>query len=225
MSFIIIPRWDSPDGFQHYKDRDPKWIKVYTRLLDDDSYLSLTVTQRAVLHGLWLMYAKSAGKVPENTSKLSRRLGIRVTKRTLDALNQAGFIEFSLAEPEQVVSLEKRREEKKEQVHAAPRKVRVATPRIERPRDLLWDALVTAMGRTPETEMERGKWNAALKQIRVAGAGPEDIIGRAKAYRQEWPEMELTPFGLASHWSRFNGKGQASPIELRLAELALKEAA
>lgn len=114
MSFIIIPRWDSPDGFQHYKDRDPKWIKVYTRLLDDDAYLSLTATQRAVLHGLWLMYAKSAGRVPEDTSKLSRRLGLRVTKQTLDALNHAGFIEFSLAESAQVVSLEQKREEKKE---------------------------------------------------------------------------------------------------------------
>ena len=89
--YIIIPRWKD---FQHYKHRDPSWIKCYTRLLDDDDYLGLTATQRAVLHSLWMMYAKSGRKLPVNTSKLSRKCGLRVTKRTLEALNHAGFIRF-----------------------------------------------------------------------------------------------------------------------------------
>ena len=89
--YIVIPRWDE---FQHYKGREPKWIKVYTRLLHDDAYLELSGTQRAVLHGLWILYAESGRKLPVNTSKLSRKLSLRVTKRTLESLNHAGFIEF-----------------------------------------------------------------------------------------------------------------------------------
>lgn len=89
--YITIPRWDD---FQHYKGREPKWIKCYTRLLHDDDYLGLTGPQRAVLHSLWMLYAESGRKLPVNTSKLSRKIGLRVTKRTLEALNHAGFITF-----------------------------------------------------------------------------------------------------------------------------------
>ena len=89
--WIVVPKWDD---FQHYKHRDPRWIKCYTRLLADDDYLGLTAPQRGVLHGLWMLYAKSGRKVSVNTAKLSRKLGVRVTKHTLQALNDAGFIEF-----------------------------------------------------------------------------------------------------------------------------------
>jgi len=85
--------------YQHYKDRAPTWIKNHTSLLHDPDYLDLTATQRAVLHGLWMIYAVSAGKVPENTAKLSRELNVRVTKRTLKALNDAGFIRTVASKP------------------------------------------------------------------------------------------------------------------------------
>ncbi len=105
--WIIIPNWDR---FQHYRNRDPAWIKVYPELLHKDEYLDLTATQRALLHGLWMEYAKSARKVPENTAKLSRQLNLRVTKRTLQALETAGFIEFALAPRYQPASPEKEKE-------------------------------------------------------------------------------------------------------------------
>lgn len=113
---IVIPKWGS---FQHYKKQTrPPWIKSYTKLLHDDSYLSLTDTQRAVLHGLWLLYAASGRKVPGNTSKLSRQLSMRVTKRTLEALEQAGFIRFrSRAGLDELSS---RREEEEKKLKAFP---------------------------------------------------------------------------------------------------------
>lgn len=98
--WIVIPRWDE---FQHpdvtRSDSTP-WIRVYTRLLDDPEYLDLTPVQKATLFGLWITYAKSRRNIPENTSKLSRKVGVRVTKRTLAALNHAGFIEFSASRPQ-----------------------------------------------------------------------------------------------------------------------------
>jgi hypothetical protein len=107
---IVIPKWGE---LQHYKKQTrPPWIKAYTKLLHDDRYLSLTETQRAVLHGLWLLYAASGRKVPENTSKLSRALSLRVTKPTLKALEQAGFIRFRSRVGLEEVS--PRREEKRE---------------------------------------------------------------------------------------------------------------
>jgi hypothetical protein len=108
--WIVVNRWEE---FQHpdvMRSQSPAWIKVYTNLLDNPDYLGLTPPQRGVLHGLWILYARSHGHVPENTATLSRKLNVRVLKRTLEALNHAGFIHFSASRP---ASTEKRRLEKK----------------------------------------------------------------------------------------------------------------
>jgi hypothetical protein len=97
--WIVIPNWDGSKGFQHYTERDPIWIKNYVRLLHSDEYLKLTFVQRGVLHGLWLVYAASDRQVRDDTSALCRRLGERVSRQTLNALNRAGFIEFSASKP------------------------------------------------------------------------------------------------------------------------------
>ena len=90
--YIHIPSWDR---HQHYKDKTrPAWIKLHTSLLHDDEWLNLTEGQRSALIGIWLLYASTARHLAANTSSLSRQLGQRVSSRTLDALNHAGFIEF-----------------------------------------------------------------------------------------------------------------------------------
>ena len=103
--YIWIPNWDGPGGFQHYKSRDPIWIKNYTRLLSHDAYCALTLTQRGLLHGIWLEYASSPPAFREDTASsarrlrgdtltLTRRLGQKVSRRDIEALNHAGFIEL-----------------------------------------------------------------------------------------------------------------------------------
>lgn len=95
--YIWIPNWDGDDdgtpGFQHYKDRDPIWIKNYTRLLVKDEYLRLSGHRRAVLHGVWLAYATSRRRLSADTLTLSSRLLLKVTTPDLKALSDAGFIE------------------------------------------------------------------------------------------------------------------------------------
>lgn len=116
-AWIVIPNWER---FQHYKDRNPTWIKDYTELTDKDEYLALPLAARGALHGIWLEYAKSHGKLSGDTAKLSRRLGQRVLKSHLEALVHAGFIEIraskSVPEPYQSASAEK--EEEKEKTRA-----------------------------------------------------------------------------------------------------------
>ena len=110
--WIVIPNWKQ---FQHYADRDPRWIKNYRAQLMDDDYRDLSFTQRGLLHGLRLLYAASDGKVLESTVALTQKLGQRVTTRSLEALSDAGLIAFSASKPlalcYQTASLEKSREE------------------------------------------------------------------------------------------------------------------
>jgi hypothetical protein len=118
--WIIVKHWGD---FQHYKDRDPSWIKNYSRLLHDDAYLNLTMHQRGTLHGLWLSYAAADGQLPGSTTRVSQQLGDRISTDTLEALNHAGFIGFSASKPPRLsASLEKLREEKeKKDLRAPPR--------------------------------------------------------------------------------------------------------
>jgi hypothetical protein len=94
--YIIIPNWDE---FQHYKQTDrPAWIKLYTRLLAKDEYLGLTLAQRGVLHGLWMMYAAS-GTRPLSSAHSRHLLSTfkgdsRHFQEHLEALNNAGLIQF-----------------------------------------------------------------------------------------------------------------------------------
>jgi hypothetical protein len=96
VSWLVVERWED---FQHYKDRDPKWIKCYSRLMHDDEYLMLSGHRRAVLHGVWLEYASSSCQLRLDPKSLSSRLHLRVTSSDLKALVDAGWISVSASKP------------------------------------------------------------------------------------------------------------------------------
>lgn len=99
--YIVVRNWEKFQNADVWKKSGgrPPWIKTYTALLHDDAYIELTPHQRAVLHGLWLAYASSACQLRLGTRSLTRRLGLRVSSQQLEALNRAGFIEFSSRAP------------------------------------------------------------------------------------------------------------------------------
>lgn len=97
--WIVITRWDE---FQHpdtARSSVPPWVKAYTKLLANDDFLDLSHHLRGVLLSLWLEYARSTRQLRDSTSAISRRVGQRVTRRDLEELNHAGFIDFSASKP------------------------------------------------------------------------------------------------------------------------------
>ena len=94
--WIVVRGWEE---FQHYRDRRPLWIKVYTSLLDNDEYRHLSGHCRSVLLGIWLAYATSDSRLRLDTLSLSRRLGLRVTTADIEALVQAGFLRVRASKP------------------------------------------------------------------------------------------------------------------------------
>jgi hypothetical protein len=105
--WIVIPNWDR---FQHYKNRDPLWIKLHRSLASDPDWMGLSGHDRAVLVGLWMEYASSNRRIRLDTSSISSRLTLRVTKASLERLQNAGLIEVSASRPlAQIKKEEKRR--------------------------------------------------------------------------------------------------------------------
>lgn len=102
--------------FQHYKDRNPKWIKLYTDLLDDLEFHSLPDASRALAPCIWLLAARYGhdGELP-SLARMAFLLR-RTQQEILDALKPLiaqGFVEPAsglLARPEQPAILEKERE-------------------------------------------------------------------------------------------------------------------
>jgi hypothetical protein len=89
--YISVRNWRR---FQHYDPakRAPLWIKNYVELTKDDDYLTLSSHLRGVLHGIWMEYASARCHLTLNTASLSRRLALRVMRRDIESLVQAGWL-------------------------------------------------------------------------------------------------------------------------------------
>lgn len=116
--WIVIPRWEELQHRDAARSAVPTWIKLYTELGSKEEFLALSFHQRGVLVGLWLEYARSKRQLRDSTLSLTRRLGQRVLRRDLKALNDAGFIRISASKPARKgasvpASLEKKRVEKR----------------------------------------------------------------------------------------------------------------
>lgn len=88
-SFLMIPNFDK---LQNYRDRDPKWIKLYRDLLTDYEFsVSLSETSQLHLIKLWLLAAQSGNKIPDDEKYLSRHLNC---SRTIDlqVLKDGGWL-------------------------------------------------------------------------------------------------------------------------------------
>jgi hypothetical protein len=58
--WIAIPNWDR---FQHYKHRDPVWLRDYVRQLWNPQWLPLSLSQRGLLWTARLAYAHHNGQL------------------------------------------------------------------------------------------------------------------------------------------------------------------
>ena len=77
-------------------------------------------------------------------------------------------------------------------------------PSSPRQPDLLFEALVTATGMRLDalTRTERGRVNAAAKQLREVAATPEQVAGAASKYQVTFPGAAITATAIAAHWSK-----------------------
>jgi hypothetical protein len=106
--WIIVPGWDS---FQHYKERQPVWIKVYTRLNSRDDWLDLSDASAGLLVRIWLEYGRSEGQL--RFSRIPTGVPQKNRRRALQRLSDAGFIDLSASKPpKRRASFPRAREEK-----------------------------------------------------------------------------------------------------------------
>jgi biotin operon repressor len=70
-------------------------------------------------------------------------------------------------------------------------------------KDELFEAVAQVCGIdwTNLTQTGRGPLNKAVKELREIGVTPDQVGGRAAAYRKTYPDAPLTPMALTKHWA------------------------
>ena len=67
--FIRICQWEE---FQHYKDRDPPWIKLHRKLLTSRTWVTMDDASRVLAIALMLLAAGTENKIPADGAYLTR---------------------------------------------------------------------------------------------------------------------------------------------------------
>jgi hypothetical protein len=80
-------------SFQHYKDRNPPWIKLHTALLEKYEYQCLQDASKSHLVGLWMLASRLDNKIPNDPVWIAQRIGA-TSPVNLQPLLDAGFIEL-----------------------------------------------------------------------------------------------------------------------------------
>jgi hypothetical protein len=131
------------ERFQHYKDRNPPWIKLYNELLDDYDFGCLQDASKMHLIAIWLLASRSENKLPYDPEWVARRINA-TDPVDLDLLVRCGFLllDQPLPNAEQVASTplakclprdrERDRGRDRDREDAAP----VGAPRSARPAEL-----------------------------------------------------------------------------------------
>ena len=124
MTGTITPKgWD---GFQHYKDRKPLWIKLHRDLLDNYEFHCLPVASKALAPCLWLLASEyDGGAIPLDFALIAFRLRMTAAdvEQAIKPLISTGFFVASspLAECKQVACLETERETETDERKKPPR--------------------------------------------------------------------------------------------------------
>lgn len=85
-----VKNWDQ---YQHYKDRDPTWIKLYNRLLDNYDFGLLPDVSKWHLIGIFLLASRYKNKIPADAKWVANKIGATCIV-DLTLLAKADFIEL-----------------------------------------------------------------------------------------------------------------------------------
>lgn len=79
----------------------------------------------------------------------------------------------------------------------------LATSSRKKVNDGLFDKIAEVCGYDTSTltKSARGQLNKAVKELREVGADADQVGGKAAAYKEKYPGMDLTPTALIKHWA------------------------
>ena len=90
MKILIVANWGK---FQHYRNRNPPWIKFHTSLLDDYDFQRLPGDAKWQLLLLWLVAARQNNRIPDDREWLASLFHVTEEELQIDLLVDRGWLE------------------------------------------------------------------------------------------------------------------------------------
>lgn len=210
------------DKFQHYKDRNPPWIKLYSSLLSDLKFNAMTDSQQITLIKLWVLSSQNGNRLAYDSQLIRRQLASN-SRVSLDFFAQAGWIEIYSDSSENdskmlclVQSTEKEIEREKEiYINGDSNKTaeNQSTPPTKKPEFVILDLDYARAMREdilkmkPDFHIEDSDedWAGAICFLRRARKiSPQRILEVWDFARGDefWRSVILTPWNLQKHFDK-----------------------
>lgn len=89
--WLIVKNWEK---FQHYKKRNPPWIRFYRSTLIDHELAVLSIESRLLANLLWLLASENNGQIKHDASMISFRVSLPkdIVEKGVVELLDAGFL-------------------------------------------------------------------------------------------------------------------------------------
>jgi len=71
MEYLMVKNFEN---YQHYKDRNPAWIKLYNSLLDDYEFCHLPDVSKWHMVGIFLLASRYQNRIPYDEKWLAQKL-------------------------------------------------------------------------------------------------------------------------------------------------------
>jgi len=93
MNYIEVVHWEE---FQHYKHRNPPWVKLHNQLLENYDYTCLPDCSKSHLLGIWMLASRTENKIPANLTWIASKIGA-TDPVNIDILVEASFLRYKSA--------------------------------------------------------------------------------------------------------------------------------
>ena len=90
MKTLVVANWGK---FQHYRNRNPPWIKFHTSLLDDYEFQRLPGEAKWQLLLLWLVAARQDNRIPDDREWLASLFHVTEDELQIELLVDRGWLE------------------------------------------------------------------------------------------------------------------------------------
>lgn len=181
--------------FQHYKNRQPPWIKLHREVINSFAWARLQVASKALAPCLWMLASESTdGSIDAEIGELAWKFGMTEgeVRDGIDGLIQADF--FALTDAPNTYTYnhtyteEREREREREESVLAARLQDASKPLARKPRavragvtDIRFEAFWLAYPKKVGKEAARKAWAFAM-----GVTTPERVEAAVRAYK--WPE-------------------------------------
>lgn len=88
MQYLTIKNWEK---HQHYKDRNPPWIKLHREILDDYEMSCLQDASKLHLILIWVLSSQLNNRIPNDAEWVAKKIGA-TSKVNLKELIDKGFL-------------------------------------------------------------------------------------------------------------------------------------